>query len=129
MWNPLWGLPGVLGLPTLSIETGVGRTSIQQGFAVAAHVLNRVHLFSLAESLGGVESLISNPAAMTHASVPPDRRAAMGLSDGLIRLSCGVEDTADLLADLEHAFDGLPGTGTRESGIGRKRDTIKAGNA
>jgi cystathionine beta-lyase/cystathionine gamma-synthase len=99
----------------------------------AAHVLDRVRLFALAESLGGVESLISQPAGMTHASVPPERRAAMGLSDGLIRLSCGVEDTADLLADLEQAFEGLPGrsgVATRESGLGKKtRDTTKARNA
>jgi cystathionine gamma-lyase len=86
----------------------------------AAHVLGRVRVFSLAESLGGVESLISNPAAMTHASVPPDRRAAMGLSDGLIRLSCGVEDVGDLLADLEQAFEGLPaGSGSRNTGGAR----------
>ena len=75
----------------------------------AAHVLERVRVFSLAESLGGVESLISLPAMMTHASVPADKKAAMGMGEGLIRLSCGVEDTEDLLADLEHAFDGLPG--------------------
>jgi cystathionine gamma-lyase len=74
----------------------------------AAHVLNRVRVFALAESLGGVESLISNPASMTHASVPAERRAALGLSDGLIRLSCGVEDVEDLLADLDYAFTGLP---------------------
>src|ERR1051326_4859823 len=77
----------------------------------AAQVLNRVRVFSLAESLGGVESLISQPAGMTHASVPPERRAAMGLSDGLIRLSCGVEEVEDLIADLEQAFDGLRATG------------------
>jgi cystathionine gamma-lyase len=70
----------------------------------AAQVLERCRVFSLAESLGGVESLISHPASMTHASVPPDRRAALGISDGLIRLSCGVEDIDDLLEDLEHAF-------------------------
>ncbi len=95
----------------------------------AAHVLERVRVFALAESLGGVESLISNPAAMTHASVPPERRAAMGLSDGLIRLSCGVEDVGDLLADLEHAFDGMPGTAARSAAGkgGRVRDTISAG--
>jgi cystathionine gamma-lyase len=85
----------------------------------AAHVLERVRVFSLAESLGGVESLISQPAGMTHASVPPERRAALGLSDGLIRLSCGVEDAGDLLADLEQAFEGLSG-----AGLGRgARDT------
>ena len=80
----------------------------------AAHVLEHVRVFALAESLGGVESLISHPAGMTHASVPPDRRAALGLTEGLIRLSCGVEDTADLLADLERAFEALPGA-TRHS--------------
>jgi len=77
----------------------------------AAYVLGNVRVFSLAESLGGVESLISQPAGMTHASVPPDRRAALGITDGLVRLSCGVEDVGDLLADLEQAFEGMPGTG------------------
>jgi cystathionine beta-lyase/cystathionine gamma-synthase len=73
----------------------------------AARVLDRVKVFSLAESLGGVESLISHPASMTHASVPAERRAALGISDGLIRLSCGVEDVTDLLSDLDQAFAGL----------------------
>ena len=70
----------------------------------AARILGRVRVFSLAESLGGVESLISHPASMTHASVEPARRAALGIRDDLIRLSCGVEDVEDLLSDLEHAF-------------------------
>jgi cystathionine beta-lyase/cystathionine gamma-synthase len=70
----------------------------------AAKILGKVRVFSLAESLGGVESLISHPASMTHASVPPERRAALGLTDDLIRLSCGVEDIEDLLSDLEQAF-------------------------
>jgi cystathionine beta-lyase/cystathionine gamma-synthase len=82
----------------------------------AAHLLKRVHVFSLAESLGGVESLISHPASMTHASVPPDHRLKLGISDGLVRLSCGVEDTDDLLADLERALEGLPGGATHASG-------------
>jgi cystathionine gamma-lyase len=72
----------------------------------AARVLERTRIFSLAESLGGVESLISHPATMTHASVPPDRRAALGITDGMIRLSCGVEDVDDLIGDLERAFQG-----------------------
>jgi cystathionine beta-lyase/cystathionine gamma-synthase len=72
----------------------------------AARVLEHTRIFSLAESLGGVESLISHPATMTHASVPPERRAALGITDGMIRLSCGVEDVADLLEDLDHAFKG-----------------------
>jgi len=70
----------------------------------AAQVLGKVRVFSLAESLGGVESLISHPASMTHASVPPERRAALGLRDDLLRLSCGVEDVGDLIADLDQAF-------------------------
>jgi cystathionine beta-lyase/cystathionine gamma-synthase len=73
----------------------------------AARVLERTRIFSLAESLGGVESLISHPATMTHASVPPDRRAALGITDGMIRLSCGVEDVGDLIGDLQGAFDNL----------------------
>ncbi|HVX38793.1 MAG TPA: PLP-dependent aspartate aminotransferase family protein [Gemmatimonadaceae bacterium] len=94
----------------------------------AAHVLGRVRVFSLAESLGGVESLISQPAEMTHASVPPERRAALGITPGLIRLSCGVEDVGDLLADLEQAFVGIPGSEKRASGQPRRsRDTIGSG--
>jgi cystathionine gamma-lyase len=54
--------------------------------------------------LGGVESLISHPASMTHASVPPDFRARLGITDGMVRLSCGVEDADDLLEDLEQAL-------------------------
>lgn len=90
----------------------------------AAHVLGRVRVFALAESLGGVESLISQPAGMTHASVPPERRAALGLSDGLVRLSCGVEDVGDLLADLEQAFEGIPEGARRDATSSpRSRDT------
>jgi cystathionine gamma-lyase len=70
----------------------------------AARVLERTRIFSLAESLGGVESLISHPATMTHASVPEDRRSTLGITEGMIRLSCGVEDVGDLISDLERAF-------------------------
>ncbi|MDX2185260.1 MAG: PLP-dependent transferase [Gemmatimonadaceae bacterium] len=85
-----------------------GMISVELGTkARAKQVLDRVKVFSLAESLGGVESLISHPASMTHASVPAERKARMGISDGLIRLSVGVEDVTDLLADLEQAFDGV----------------------
>ena len=73
----------------------------------AAQVLGRCRLFSLAESLGGVESLISHPASMTHASVPLERRLELGITEGLVRLSCGVEDVGDLLEDLEQAFRGM----------------------
>ena len=67
-------------------------------------MLERCELFALAESLGGVESLIEHPAIMTHASIPPEKRAELGISDGLIRLSVGVEDVADLLAELNYAL-------------------------
>jgi cystathionine gamma-lyase len=66
--------------------------------------LERCRLFALAESLGGVESLIEHPAIMTHASVPPEARAKLGISDSLVRLSIGIEDAADLIADLEAAL-------------------------
>jgi cystathionine gamma-lyase len=66
--------------------------------------LERCRLFTLAESLGGVESLIEHPAIMTHASIPAEKRAALGISDSLVRLSCGVEDADDLIADLEQAL-------------------------
>lgn len=67
-------------------------------------VLNNTHLFALAESLGGVESLIGHPASMTHASIPREERLAVGLTDSLIRLSIGIEDADDLIQDLENAL-------------------------
>jgi cystathionine gamma-lyase len=95
-----------------------GMISVELGTKERAnHVLKRVKVFSLAESLGGVESLISHPASMTHASVEPERRAKLGITEGLVRLSCGVEEPEDLLADLEQAFHGIPKAttgGTRE---------------
>ncbi|MBP6432729.1 MAG: cystathionine gamma-synthase [Ferruginibacter sp.] len=70
----------------------------------AKRVLSSTHLFSLAESLGGVESLINHPASMTHASIPREERIKNGLSDGLIRLSVGIEDADDLIEDLSKAI-------------------------
>ncbi len=70
----------------------------------AATVCNKVKLFTLAESLGGVESFISHPATMTHASVPREERERLGITDGLLRLSVGIEDPRDLVADLELAL-------------------------
>lgn len=69
--------------------------------------LERVRVFSLAESLGGVESLTNHPFSMTHGSVPAEVKWAMGLTDGMVRLSCGIEDAEDLIADLEGALQGL----------------------
>ena len=73
----------------------------------ARRLLNGVRLHALAESLGGVETLISHPATMTHASVPPDRRAAIGITDGLVRISAGIEDIDDLKEDLVQALDAV----------------------
>jgi cystathionine beta-lyase/cystathionine gamma-synthase len=82
-----------------------GMITIDMGSAARAEALaTGTRIFALAESLGGVESLISVPARMTHASVPAERRKAMGLTDGLVRLSVGVEDVDDLLADLDRAL-------------------------
>ncbi|HEU5358498.1 MAG TPA: cystathionine gamma-synthase [Gemmatimonadales bacterium] len=84
-----------------------GMISLELGdVAFARRVVERTRVFRLAESLGGVESLIGHPASMTHASVPVPMRQAMGLTDSLIRLSCGIEDVEDLMADLEQAFAG-----------------------
>jgi cystathionine beta-lyase/cystathionine gamma-synthase len=82
-----------------------GMISIELGTKErAATFLGAVRVFSLAESLGGVESLISHPASMTHASVPPERRAALGITEGMVRLSCGVEDVGDLEQDVDSAL-------------------------
>ncbi len=77
---------------------------MQNDFEAAQEVLKNTHLFSLAESLGGVESLIGHPASMTHASIPKEERLKVGLTDSLIRLSVGVEDADDLIEDLEQAL-------------------------
>jgi cystathionine gamma-lyase/cystathionine beta-lyase/cystathionine gamma-lyase/homocysteine desulfhydrase len=81
--------------------------TIEMGsFEAAKAMLDRVRVMSFAESLGGVESLISHPATMTHASIPPERRAQLGLTDGMVRISVGIENVEDLLADLDQALAG-----------------------
>ncbi|HAQ66532.1 MAG: PLP-dependent transferase [Planctomycetota bacterium] len=77
---------------------------LKGGIAESRRFLENVHIFALAESLGGVESLIEHPAIMTHASVPPEQRQQLGISDSLVRLSVGIEHTDDLLKDLEQAL-------------------------
>jgi cystathionine gamma-lyase len=83
---------------------GIVTAVLRGGLDAARRVLERCRIFALAESLGGVESLIEHPALMTHASLPPQVRASLGMSDGLIRLSVGVEDVEDLIADLGEAL-------------------------
>lgn len=86
---------------------------IKGGLDEARRFLETVKLFTLAESLGGVESLIEHPAIMTHASVPPEMRKELGISDTLIRLSVGIEHVDDLIADLENGFRAVAGKGAR----------------
>ena len=89
------GQPAGGGMITVHLKGGIDESR---------RFLEHVRIFALAESLGGVESLIEHPAIMTHASVPADQRAALGISDSLVRLSVGIEHPDDLLADLEHAL-------------------------
>jgi cystathionine gamma-lyase len=102
------------GLPThpqralaarqMALSGGMITCELHGGLAAAQRVLSSTHLFACAESLGGVESLIEHPASMTHASLPAEARAELGISDGLIRLSVGLEAEQDLRADLEAAL-------------------------
>ena len=86
---------------------GMVSFELRGGVEAGRALCTRTRVFQLAESLGGVESLIEQPATMTHASVAPEARRAAGLADGLVRLSVGVEDTDDLLADLEQGLAGI----------------------
>ncbi|HYB57040.1 MAG TPA: PLP-dependent transferase, partial [Alphaproteobacteria bacterium] len=83
---------------------GMVTAFIRGGLEPSRRFLERCEIFALAESLGGVESLIEHPAIMTHSSIPAEQRAATGISDGLVRLSVGVEDASDLIADLDQAL-------------------------
>jgi cystathionine gamma-lyase len=88
----------------MSAFGGIVTLVLKGGLAATKRVLERTELFTLAESLGGVESLIEHPAIMTHASIPSEQRERIGISDSLVRLSVGVEDVSDLIADLEQAL-------------------------
>ncbi|MFL5217849.1 MAG: PLP-dependent transferase, partial [Microvirga sp.] len=84
---------------------GMVTAVLKGGLPTSRRFLERCSLFTLAESLGGVESLIEHPAIMTHASVPAEVRAALGIDDGLVRLSVGIEDADDLIDDLRSALE------------------------
>ena len=88
----------------MSAFGGMITAVLNTDLAGSKKMLERCELFALAESLGGVESLIEHPAIMTHASIPQATRAALGISDSLIRLSVGIESLADLKHDLDHAL-------------------------
>jgi cystathionine gamma-lyase len=103
--------PGLSSHPQHALATrqmdgygGMVSVWFKGGLAKATQVMERTRLFACAESLGGVESLVNHPAIMTHASVPAERRAALGVDDSLVRFSVGVEDVADLRDDLEAAL-------------------------
>ena len=85
---------------------GIVSIVLKGGFEAAKRFCEKTELFTLAESLGGVESLVNHPAVMTHASIPVARREQLGISDALVRLSVGVEDLGDLQVDLERALGG-----------------------
>jgi cystathionine gamma-lyase len=83
---------------------GIVTAVLRGGVDEARRFLEQCHLFALAESLGGVESLIEHPALMTHASLPAPMRAQLGIGDSLVRLSVGIEDVRDLIAELRAAL-------------------------
>ena len=87
--------------------SGMVTFNVKGGLEEASRFAEKVQVFQLAESLGGVESLVNHPAIMTHASVPPEVRAELGIGDNLLRLSAGIEAAEDLLADLEQALHGI----------------------
>jgi cystathionine gamma-lyase len=84
--------------------SGIVTFFVKGGLAEARTFLERLRIFTIAESLGGVESLVDHPGLMTHASIPPEKRKALGIDDSLIRLSVGIEDVEDLIADLQEAL-------------------------
>ncbi len=103
--------PGLESHPQHAVATkqmcgfgGMITAEMDGGLEDARRFLERLRVFTIAESLGGVESLIESPAIMTHASVPADQRAKLGITDGLVRFSVGIEDIADLIADIEQAL-------------------------
>jgi cystathionine beta-lyase/cystathionine gamma-synthase len=109
--NVLW--PGLPSHPGHAVQkrqaTGFGAliTFDLGSYEAAKRFLDTVEVMALAESLGGVETLTSHPASMTHASVPPDKRAELGITDGLVRISAGIEDTQDLVDDCARALDAV----------------------
>ena len=96
-----------LALNQMNDFGGMISFELKGGLKQAKKFLETVEIFTLAESLGGVESLIEHPAIMTHASIPPKVRLKQGISDNLIRLSVGIEDVNDLIDDLDQAFNSI----------------------
>jgi cystathionine beta-lyase/cystathionine gamma-synthase len=88
----------------MSAYSGMMSFELNGGLTAGTTLMNSVKLCSLAESLGAVETMVTHPASMTHGSVPREVRLARGLTDGLVRLSAGIEDVEDIFADLEQAL-------------------------
>jgi cystathionine beta-lyase/cystathionine gamma-synthase len=104
--------PGLVSHPQYAIAkdqmdgfSGMISMELKGGIPAGINLMNSLELCSLAESLGAVETMITHPATMTHADVPKDERLARGLTDGLVRLSVGIEDQEDIIADLNQALD------------------------
>ena len=104
--------PGLASHPQYAIAkdqmdgfSGMISMELKGGIPAGINLMNSLELCSLAESLGAVETMITHPATMTHADVPKNERLARGLTDGLVRLSVGIEDKEDIIADLIQAFD------------------------
>jgi cystathionine gamma-lyase len=93
-----------IGLKQMTGSGGIISFELKAGIEAGIELMNSVKLWLLAESLGGCDSLITHPASMTHASVPPEIRQQLGISDGFVRLSVGIEDVEDLIEDLEQAL-------------------------
>jgi methionine-gamma-lyase len=105
------GYPGLESFPGHDLAakqaSGFGAMAwfeVQGGVEAGKKLMNAVELWSLAENLGAVESIITHPVTMTHAAIPRDERISAGITDGLVRLSVGLEDTEDLIADLDQAL-------------------------
>jgi cystathionine gamma-lyase len=104
--------PGLSGHPGHEVASrqmrrfgGMVTVDLKGGLEFSKKFLERCELFALAESLGGVESLIEHPAIMTHAAIPRETREKIGITDGMVRLSVGIEDCGDLIEDLRNALD------------------------
>jgi cystathionine gamma-synthase len=108
--------------------SGIFIAELNSSAAEAVEFCRRLKFFTLAESLGGVESLICHPPTMTHASVPPEVRRRVGIGDGLLRFSVGIEDLADLRHDIDQALNEVLGAGGAAKGRSPRRTVRSARN-
>lgn len=109
-----------------ALHGGIVSFEVRGGVEAGKRVLSALRIVTLAESLGSVESLITHPVTMTHGDVPPEQRAAAGITDGLVRLSVGLEDAEDIIADLDRALDAA-GLETSVESVRREREEVSVG--